>query len=90
LVLSSDDIETGLLNGRLTVGVLPEYRQLHSLDDMPVHKGTSQLYRASGYPLFIRSDTAISPEELAQRAYVTQDISKEPPSSRLSDRWCHR
>jgi DNA-binding transcriptional LysR family regulator len=72
MVLSPDDIETGLLNGRLTLGVLPEYRRLHGLEYTPLYQETSQLYCASGHPLFTRSDPAIRPEELADHAYVNR------------------
>ena len=72
MVLSPDDIETGLLNGRLTLGILPEYRRLHGLDYTPLYQETSQLYCASGHPLFTRSDAAIRPEELAEHAYVNR------------------
>ncbi len=72
MVLSPDDIETGLLNGRLTLGVLPEYRRLHNLDYTPLYQETSQLYCASGHPLFDHADAAITPEELAQHAYVNR------------------
>jgi len=72
MVLSPDDIETGLLNGRLTLGVLPEYRRLHGLEYSSLYQETSQLYCASGHPLFGRSDAAIEPEELAEHAYVNR------------------
>lgn len=81
---SPDDIEIGLLNGRLTLGVLPAYRQLPGLDYTPLYEEASDLYCAEGHPFFTRPDAAIGEAELAEQAYVDRGYVDSPTKLRLS------
>lgn len=52
----SDDIEIGVLDGRLNVGVVPQVRELPGLDYLPLYEESSSLYCAEAHPLFSAGD----------------------------------
>ena len=52
----SDDIEIGVLDGRLNIGVVPQVRELPGLDYLPLYEESSSLYCATGHPLFSATD----------------------------------
>lgn len=81
---SPDDIEIGLLNGRLTLGLMPAYRQLPGLDYTPLYEEESDLYCADSHPFFTRADAAIGETELAEQAYVDRGYVESPTKMRLS------
>ena len=83
-VSSPDEIEVGLLNGRLTLGVMPLYQQLPGLQYTPLYDEVSDLYCASAHPLFPRADQAIDPNELARQAYVGRGYVESPAKVRVS------
>ena len=78
VVSSPDDIEVGLLNGRLTLGVIPQYQQLPGLEYTPLYEETSDLYCGDSHPLFRRADRTIGPDELASQAYVGRGYVESP------------
>ena len=41
LIASPDEIEVGLLNGRMTLGIIPAYRQLPGLEYFPLYDESS-------------------------------------------------
>jgi LysR family transcriptional regulator, transcriptional activator for bauABCD operon len=84
VVASPDDIEVGLLNGRLTMGLMPFYQQLPGLEYVPLYEEASDLYCATGHPLFKRADQSISPDELANQAYVGRGYVESPTKLRVS------
>lgn len=59
------DIERGVLDGQLHVGVIPQITPLAGLEYLPLYEERSLLYCSREHPLFARPDTGISPEELA-------------------------
>lgn len=81
---SPDDIEIGLLNGRLTLGLMPAYRQLPGLDYTPLYEEESDLYCAGSHPFFTRPDASITEAELAAQAYVDRGYVESPTKMRLS------
>ena len=54
----SNDIEIGVLDGRLNVGVVPRVRELPGLDYLPLYEESSSLYCAVGHSLFSADDEA--------------------------------
>ncbi|GHA26091.1 LysR family transcriptional regulator [Oceanisphaera arctica] len=56
----SDDIEIGVLDGRLNIGVVPRVRELPGLDYLPLYEESSSLYCASGHPLFADDEILIA------------------------------
>jgi DNA-binding transcriptional LysR family regulator len=70
LIASPDEIEVGLLNGRMTLGIIPAYRQLPGLEYFRLYEEASDLYCARGHPFFDRDDAAITQDDLARQAYV--------------------
>ncbi len=83
-VSSPDDIEVGLLNGRLTLGVMPLFQQLPGLEYTPLYEEASDLYCAADHPLFARADRTITADELARQAYVARGYVESPAKIRVS------
>ncbi|MCW0181593.1 MAG: LysR family transcriptional regulator [Zavarzinia sp.] len=61
------DIERGVLDGSLHVGVTPALRILPGLDYRPLYGEDSLLYCGAGHPLFALADGAIS-DEMIEKA----------------------
>lgn len=59
------DVERGVLDGRLHVGVIPELRRLQGLDYHGLYQEEARLYCAGGHPLFARADAEISADDIA-------------------------
>ncbi len=51
-MLPPNEIELGVLDGRLHIGVVPDLRTLSGLDYLPLYGETSQLYCSHTHPLF--------------------------------------
>lgn len=83
-VTSPDDIEMGLIEGRLTLGILPAFQRLPSLDYVALYDEVSQLYCATAHPLFSRPDGEISEEELGRQHYVDRGYTESPSKRQLS------
>ncbi|MBN2751954.1 MAG: LysR family transcriptional regulator [Rhodospirillaceae bacterium] len=60
------DVEQGVLDGRLHVGVIPELRRLQGLDYQELYQEESHLYCAAQHPLFGRADADIDVELLSR------------------------
>ncbi|WP_337998111.1 LysR family transcriptional regulator [Oleispirillum naphthae] len=60
------DVEQGVLDGRLHVGVIPELRRLQGLDYQELYQEEAHLYCAAQHPLFSRPDAEIDIEALAR------------------------
>ncbi|MFA5120411.1 LysR family transcriptional regulator [Zavarzinia sp.] len=65
-MIPPNDIELGVLDGRLHVGVTPALRNLPGLDYRPLYDEESLLYCGAGHPLFARADGDIPDEAIAQ------------------------
>lgn len=59
------DVEQGVLDGRLHVGVIPELRRLQGLDYHALYQEDAHLYCAAAHPLFARADAEISIDDIA-------------------------
>ncbi len=84
LIASPDEIEVGLLNGRMTLGIIPAFRQLPGLEYFPLYEEASDLFCARGHPLFDHADTAITEDDLAQQAYVDRGYVESPTKQGLA------
>ncbi|MBM7454903.1 DNA-binding transcriptional LysR family regulator [Oceanisphaera litoralis] len=89
----SNDIEIGVLDGRLNVGVVPRIRALPGLDYLPLYEESSHLYCAEGHPLFSSGDSPakLSDHELvvpsfAQPAEAQVLYRRHPLGARANDR----
>ncbi|GGK00090.1 LysR family transcriptional regulator [Pseudomonas matsuisoli] len=58
------EVEKGVLDGRLHVGVVPQAGALAGLDYHPLYEERSQLYCAVGHPLFYVSDNELDDARL--------------------------
>ncbi len=84
VVASPDEIEVGLLNGRMTLGIIPSFRQLPALEYHPLYQEASDLFCAAGHPFFRRADADITESQLAQQAYVARGYVESPHKQNLS------
>ncbi|SEQ07991.1 transcriptional regulator, LysR family [Amphritea atlantica] len=60
------DIESGILDGQLLVGVVSEQRSLPGLNYFPLYDEQSVLYCSNEHPLFDRDNSGLSDSELSQ------------------------
>lgn len=58
------EVEQGVLDGRLHVGVVPQAAPLAGLDYQPLYDERSLLYCAVGHPLFYADDATLEDERL--------------------------
>ncbi|MGY0789016.1 LysR family transcriptional regulator [Azospirillum brasilense] len=74
-MIPPNEIERGVLDGRLHVGVVPARRALPGLDRLPLYQEESHLYCGRGHPLFdaetvpdaaVEAADAIAPTEAQQ------------------------
>lgn len=65
-MIPPNDIESGILNGQLHVGVIPELRTLPGLSYLPLYREQSQLFCGEQHPLFNQDLHHISDKALAQ------------------------
>jgi len=63
-MIAPGEVEQGVLDGRLHVGVVPQASALSGLDYLPLYEERSQLYCAVGHPLFYVDDEALTEERL--------------------------
>ncbi len=89
----SDDIEIGVLDGRLNVGVVPQVRELPGLDYLPLYEESSSLYCAEGHPLFSADDEPgkltdfeVVVPSFAQPAEARALYARHPLGARANDR----
>jgi DNA-binding transcriptional LysR family regulator len=61
------EVEQGVLDGRLHVGVVPQTVALSGLEYQPLYDERSLLYCAVGHPLFYVDDAQLSDERLNQQ-----------------------
>jgi len=67
---TSNEIESGVIDGRLHVGVIPEHRQSASLDYLPLFGETMYLYCGREHPLFREKHRSLSWKELQAHDYA--------------------
>jgi len=69
-VLSPDEIERRLIDGRLHMGIAPVMHELASLSYEHLFDEVSYLYCGHGHPLFDRPDSEITTADLVHSQYV--------------------
>ncbi len=72
-MLPPSEIELGVLDGRLHIGVVPDLRTLSGLDYLPLYGETSQLYCSHNHPMFRQPPQqtgAISTQDAVVPAYA--------------------
>lgn len=65
------EVEQGVLDGQLHVGVVPQASALPGLDYQSLYSERSLLYCAVGHPLFFVDDAALEDERLASQEAIT-------------------
>ncbi len=63
-------IESGVLNGRFQLAIIPGHRQSNSLDYYPLYAEQMYLYCGAGHALFDRPEKAVSRRDLRQCKYA--------------------
>lgn len=69
-MIPPNDIERGVLDGSLHIGVTPALRVLPGLDYRPLYDEDSLLYCGAGHPLFALTDAAITDDQIARAEAV--------------------
>lgn len=72
------EIESGVLNGKLHIGVVPEFRTLPGLAYAPLYKEQSLLYCSQQHPLFKQDLYEISDDALAEYDAVVPSYPQSP------------
>lgn len=72
------EVERGVLDGQLHVGIVPDLKILSGLDYRDLYEETSQLYCSNSHPLFAQSDSAISLESLKKYDAVLPAYAQTP------------
>lgn len=78
-----NEIERGVLDGRLHVGVTPAGRVMPGLDDLPLYDEESCLYCAQGHPLYAVADDLLTRDMIAQADAVAPPLPPLPESETL-------
>ena len=63
-MIPPNDIESGVIDGQLHVGVVPDLRKLTGLNYIPLYKEKSLLYCSKDHPLFDTKDSNLSLNKL--------------------------
>jgi DNA-binding transcriptional LysR family regulator len=58
-MIPPNEIELGVLDGRLHIGIVPDLRPLAGLHYFPLYQEESQLYCSSDHPLFTAQDSVL-------------------------------
>lgn len=69
-ILSPDEIEHRLLDGRIHVAVAPVMHELAGIAYEPLFDEVNYLYCGRGHPLFSRADSDITTEDLVRSQYI--------------------
>lgn len=77
-MIPPNEIETGILEGRLHIGVVPDLRRLPGLDYFSLYEEESLLYCSDEHPLFARDNKALCEQELAQFEAVLPAYPQAP------------
>jgi DNA-binding transcriptional LysR family regulator len=69
-VTSPNEIEVGVLDGRIQVGILPVYHRIPGLKYVPFYDETAKLYCSRTHELFERLESGVADVDLARHSYV--------------------
>ncbi len=78
-----NEIELGVLDGRLHIGVVPELRPLAGLDYLPLYHEESHLYCSHQHPLSNQQTESIEQAELHRYDAVVPAYAQTPEIKRL-------
>lgn len=81
-MMPPSEIERGIIDGRLQVGVVPAVNKMSALEYTPLYDEAAYLYCAANHPLFSRSDTTITDEELTACDAVRPIFALSPAGQR--------
>ena len=80
-----NEIETGVLNGRIQVGIVPVHKKNENLEYFPLYSEQMYLYCAKGHPLFDVNDKSIKDEDIRASKYA--GFNFETPGTITSRKW---
>jgi len=63
-------VETGVLNGRFQVGIVPMHKTSDNLDYHNLYSEAMYLYCGKHHPLFLKSDSDISRQDMQKQKYA--------------------
>ena len=72
------DIEIGVLDGRLHIGVVPTLKPLTGLAYIPLYEEESQLYCSNTHPLFMRNESELTLDEINASDAVLPAYAQPP------------
>lgn len=72
------EIEIGVLDGRLHIGVVPTLKPLSGLSYIPLYEEESHLYCSNTHPLFMRDESDISPNDIHASDAVLPAYAQPP------------
>ncbi len=73
-----NEIELGVLDGRLHIGVVPNLRPLAGLEYIPLYQEQSQLYCGHNHPWFGQDDTTLDSAAIAEQDAVVPAYAQTP------------
>jgi DNA-binding transcriptional LysR family regulator len=71
-VTSPNDIEVGVIDGRINVGIVPVYHRVPGMKYVHLHDEISKLYCGRSHELFDRSESDVTEVDLARQTYVAR------------------
>ena len=80
---STTDIERGVLDGTLHVGIVLERAPVPGLSHRMLYDEKSLLFCSSGHPLFARPDESITSDELSSCAFVKRSYTEDEHATAL-------
>ena len=80
----ANEIESGVLNGRFHLGIIPTQRQAIGMDYFPLYAEQMYLHCGHGHPLFGRHDSDIRQHDIRQYKYA--GIGFQSPNMTASHR----
>lgn len=77
-MIPPNEIELGVLDGRLHVGVVPDLRHLAGLDYHPLYQEQSRLYCSCDHPLFEQDRSTLTAADIAGADAVVPAYAQTP------------
>lgn len=77
-MIPPNDIERGVLDGSLHVGIVPDLRLLAGLEYLPLYRENSQLYCGNTHPLFDVDDTDLDAQQISKLDAVVPAYAQTP------------
>ena len=77
-MIPPNDIEKGVLDGSLHVGMVPDLRLLAGLEYLPLYRESSLLYCSNTHPLFDKADSEIDADHISTLDAVVPAYAQTP------------